>query len=40
MDTDIVQRYRTDHSGIISKMKLHELERRKTYWMDGWIFCL
>ena len=31
-DTDIVSGYRTDHSGIILKLKLSENERGKGYW--------
>ena len=31
-DTDIVSGYRTDHSGIILKLKLLENERGKGYW--------
>ena len=31
-DSDIVPGYRTDHSGIILKIKLQENERGKGYW--------
>ena len=31
-DSDIVPGYRTDHSGIILKLKLQELERGRSYW--------
>ena len=32
VDSDIVPGYRTDHSGIIIKLKLQENEREKGYW--------
>lgn len=31
-DTSIVSGYRTDHSGVILKLKMHENERGKGYW--------
>ena len=31
-DSDIVPGYRTDHSGIILKLKLQDLERGRSYW--------
>ena len=31
-DSDIVPGYRTDHSGIILKIKLQENERERGYW--------
>ena len=31
-DSDIVPGYRTDHSGIVLKLKLQELERGRSYW--------
>ena len=32
MDTEIVHGYRTDHSGIILKLKIQDSERGRSYW--------